>query len=172
MPAEQIPELFAVFLAKVLFGFGTPAFLILLGLVAGRAAERRHFRSLERRERDLADMNATDVRTYLGGAEPSRRAALVTAEVVIANDYLKSLLSALRKIVGGELRSYGSLMLRARREALLRLKEKARRMGHNAICNVRYETADIGGMARKGGAATVVVSASATAYTTPAGLRS
>lgn len=160
------PDATADFVNTVL-GLGVPLLLIILGLVVGRISEGSHLRSLARRERDLGDMIVADVRAYLGGAVGSKRSALVTAEVVIANDYLKSFLASLRKIVGGELRSYQSLMSRARREALVRLLTKARGLGHNALCNLRYETADIGGMARKGGAATVAVTASATAYTTP-----
>ncbi len=153
-------------LVNLLITVGIPVGLIVLGLVVGNIAQGLHLRSLDRRERELGDIIVTDVRGYLGGAVGSKCAALVTAEVVIANDYLKSFLASLRKIVGGELRSYRSLMDRARREALVKLLTNARGLGHNALCNVRYETADIGGMARKGGAATVAVAVSATAYTT------
>lgn len=154
-------------LVNTVLGLGVPLLLIVLGLVVGKLSEGAHLRSLARRESDLGDMIVADVRAYLGGAVGSKRSALVTAEVVIANDYLKSFFASLRKIVGGELRSYQSLMSRARREVLVKLLTKARGLGHNALCNVRYETADIGGMVSKGGAATVAVTASATAYTTP-----
>ena len=154
-------------LVGLLIYAGVPVLLILLGLVAGGLSQRRHFRSLERRERELGYVMATDVRTFPGGSDPSRHASLVMAEVVIASDYLKSFLAGLRKIVGGELRSYHSLMVRARREALLRLKARARSLGHDAICNVRYETGDIAGMKRPGSVAMVAVTASATAYTRP-----
>ncbi len=142
-----------------------PVLLILLGLVVGRLSERMHFRRLGMREAALADMLVTDVRSFPGGVDAARGAEMVTAEVVIANDYLKSFLASLRKLVGGELRSYRTLLERARREVRVRMLQKARARGHNALCNVRIETADIGGMVRKGGAATVALSASAPAYT-------
>jgi uncharacterized protein YbjQ (UPF0145 family) len=138
--------------------------LILLGWIVGRTAERRHFLRLERRERELAHMLVTDVKTFPGGADPSKRAALVHGEAVIATDYLKSFLAALRKLVGGELRSYESLMTRARREAVVRMLEEAHRLGYDAVCNLRLGSADIGGMTGKRGAAMVEAFAWGTAY--------
>ena len=43
-------------------------------------------------------------------------------------------------LVGGRLRSYEPLLDRARREALLRLKEEAALRGYHAVCGVRLET--------------------------------
>ena len=40
-------------------------------------------------------------------------------------DYLKNFLSRIRNIFGGEMKSYRTLMVRARREALLRIVEQA-----------------------------------------------
>jgi len=147
---------------------GVVAALILLGLIVGGLNERLHFKSLARRERDFADIVITDTGAFLGEVDAARRASLVMAEAVIANDYLKSFLAALRKLLGGEMKSYRSLMTRARREAIMRLARQTRDLGHNAMCNLRFEFSDIGGMASKG-AVMVVVVASATAYTTQTG---
>ena len=140
--------------------------LLLLGWTCGTLAERKHIRSLRKREALLSDMLLTDIKTFPGGVVPGTKTALVVGEAVIATDYLKSFLAALRKIFGGELRSYLSLLDRARREAMLRIMAQARLEGCNAICNVRLETAAIGGMARKG-AAMVAIIASGTAYCRP-----
>ncbi len=153
----------------LIINFGVPLALVLLGLAAGRAAERRHLRSLERRERELSGMLLSNVKTFPGGSDPQRQGALVMAEVVIATDYLKSLLAKIRKLLGGELKSYRSLMMRARREAMLRMMEQARRLGYNAICNVRLNPADIGGVVRRGGAVTVAICVTGTAYYVPMG---
>ena len=45
--------------------------------------------------------------------------------------------------IGGDVASEGE---RARREALCRMLEDAQRLGATAVINVRYETANIGGM--------------------------
>lgn len=144
-----------------------PIFFLILAWITGRTAERRHLRSLDRREQALKDMLVTDIKTFPGGADPRRQAALVHGGAVIATDYLKSFLAGIRKIFGGELHSYRSLMERARREAILRMLQEAHRQGYNAVCNVRLNSADIGGMTGKRGAAMVECFASGTAYSRP-----
>lgn len=143
---------------------GVPIALILLALFTGRIAERRHFRSLNRRETELADMMLTDVKSFPAGATPAAHATLVAGQVVIASDYLKSWLAGIRKIFGGELKSYESLIERARREAVLRMLQEARSQGFDAVCNMRLGFADIGGVTGIKNAAMVEVFAYGTAY--------
>lgn len=138
--------------------------LLLLGWIVGTITEKRHYRRLRRREALIADaMILTEIKTFPGGAPGAKNPALVVGEAVIATDYLKSFLAAIRKILGGEVRSYLSLLQRARREALARMMESARDHGYDAVCNVRLETATIGGMTKKG-VAMVGIIASGTAY--------
>ncbi len=155
----------AMDLVAVLIYLGPPALFILLGLVVGTASERRHFRSLERREASLSSMLVTDLRAYSPDHDPSTRPSLVTGEAVIATDYLKTFLAGLRNMLGGEVRSYLTLVNRARREAMLRMLESARGMGYDAVCNVRLEPADIGGSSSsKKGVPMAAMVASGTAY--------
>jgi uncharacterized protein YbjQ (UPF0145 family) len=149
---------------ELLLNLSVLGLLVLAGWIFGGANERRHLRELEQRERRVARMLLTGIRTFPGGADPEWPPTLVTADAVIAGDFLKHLLAGLRKIVGGELRSYETLMTRARREAVLRVLESAQRQGYDAVCNLRLETVEIGG-AR---GATIEVGASATAYRRPA----
>jgi len=140
--------------------------LLMLGLIAGGLAERRHLRSLAEREERHRDVLVTDLKSFPEVcAGPSAPKMMVT-EVVIASDYLKSFLASLRQIFGGEIRSFGTLMLRGRREATLRLIEQARAEGYNALCNVRLERADIGGGTSQRRMPMVTILASATAYHT------
>ena len=53
----------------------------------------------------------------------------------------KRFLAGLRSLVGGPVRSYESLLDRARREAILRMQKVARDSGFDAVVNVRLETA-------------------------------
>jgi len=62
---------------------------------------------------------------------------------VISADYFKNFVAGLRKLIGGRLRSYETLLDRGRREAILRMKMDARRRGANRVFNVRFETASI-----------------------------
>ena len=149
---------------ELIFQLGIPLFLLALGLFVGSYQERRHLHSIQRREREMADMLVTQLKSFphsQSGPTPPR---LVVSEVVIATDYLKSFLARLRNIFGGRVGSYQSLLIRARREAVLRLMEQARRDGYSALCNVRLETADVGGNSTMRRVATVAILASATAY--------
>jgi uncharacterized protein YbjQ (UPF0145 family) len=119
-------------------------FLVLLavGFIAGRASEKRHFRelaSLEASLRDILVFNGrrppADVRFASG--------ALVIGSVVIAEDYFKRIAAGLRGLVGGRVGVYESLLDRGRREAIVRMKEEARKLGATMIFNVRLETSSL-----------------------------
>lgn len=138
--------------------------LVCLGLFVGRHMEKSHFRDLARREAATAGMLITEIRSFPGGSAVSPDPAIVVAEVTIATDYLKSFLAKLRNIFGGEVGSYRTLMERARREAILRVVEKAREAGYDAVCNVRLQTADIGGSTTRRKVAMCSILASGTAY--------
>ncbi len=150
---------------------GIVIFLILLGWLAGSAAERKHLQSIQRREREFSDMLVTDIKSFPGGVDRTKTPTLVLGAAVIATDYLKTFFARMRKIIGGQLRSYQSLLTRARREAILRMLEAAHAQGYDAVCNVRFNTSDIGGMSGARGAAMVEVHASGTAYRRPSGCR-
>jgi uncharacterized protein YbjQ (UPF0145 family) len=119
-------------------------FLVLLaiGVFAGRANERKHFRELEKSERTLDDIVASS------SSEAAERGALVrgtlvVGSVVIAEDYFKRVAASLKSLVGGNLRGYETLLERGRREAVVRMKKEARRLGATQVVNVRFETASL-----------------------------
>lgn len=118
------------------------AALLLAGLLFGRLAERRHYRDIIARETALADILVFSERRPPDFALPPRT-ELVVGSVVIAEDYFKRIAASLKSLVGGRLTAYESLMDRGRREAVLRMKEQARRLGANMVFNVRFETASM-----------------------------
>lgn len=136
--------------------------LLILGFTVGGIVERAHLKRLGQREAALGHMLVNDLGKLPEGCKPEP-CTLVTGEVVIASDYFKTFASALRSIVGGELRAFDSLMGRARREALLRMLESAQRLGANGVINVRYSTSNIGSMRGRRSAAMVEMYASGTA---------
>ena len=150
--------------------------LLIVDLGAGRVNERRHLARLTQREAANEGVLITDLRSFPGALQGAAAAqgpppVLLVAETVISSDYFKSFVSTLKRIIGGELRAFESLMMRARREAVAQLAEQARSAGYDAICNVRIEGVDVTG-ARTQQKAIVVVAlqASGTAYRrTPAG---
>jgi uncharacterized protein YbjQ (UPF0145 family) len=68
---------------------------------------------------------------------------MVTGSVVISVDYFKRFVAGLRKLVGGRVTTYETLLDRARREAILRMKERAKDLGAYIVFNVKIETASI-----------------------------
>lgn len=145
---------------------GITLLLLSLGFFVGGYNERRHFAELDRRELAVADFVSTQSKHFLGYPEPGHPPTMIVKEVIIASDYLKTFLASLKNIFGGEVRSFETLLERARREALMRIVEEARANGYNAICNLRMETAEIGGNTSRKGIAMAAVLASATAYRT------
>ena len=67
-------------------------------------------------------------------------AALKSSDIL---DYFKRFLAMLRTLFGGRVRSYENLLDRARREAILRMKEEARSLNAERIFNIKLETASI-----------------------------
>jgi uncharacterized protein YbjQ (UPF0145 family) len=136
-----------------------------LGFFVGGHVERRHFRLLDERESDNGAFLVTQLKSYPWAVTGPSPPTLLFGEAVISSDYLKTFLAGLRKIFGGEMRSYQSLLIRARREALQRLVEAARAQGYNAVCNVRYYSTDIAGASkRKSKVVMVTLLATGTAY--------
>lgn len=121
-------------------------FLILLtvGFFAGRFLEQRHYRSIRKREKALSTVLAFATR-FPPNLIERQDCRMVTGCVVISSDYFKQFVASLRNLVGGRFRGYETLFDRARREAILRMKEEAKRQGYSLIVNVRLENTSISG---------------------------
>ena len=115
--------------------------LIIIGYFAGQYFERKHFRSIEQRELALVNLVTTNGKKPLGQLHYIREAKLVTGSVVISVDYFKRFVAGIRGIFGGNIREYETLVDRARREAVLRLKESCR--DATQVINLRIETSSI-----------------------------
>jgi uncharacterized protein YbjQ (UPF0145 family) len=139
---------------------------LMLGLIVGRTTEQRHIADLDAREQQIREaMVITQIKTPLSPVAGKTAPTLLMSDVVIASDYLKSWFAGWRGLFGGEIRSYQTLMDRARREAVLRLAEQARQQGFNALANIRLQTADIGGSTtNRQGPAMASIVGTATAY--------
>ncbi|HEY5998400.1 MAG TPA: YbjQ family protein [bacterium] len=136
--------------------------LVLTGYVFGRVNEAAHYRSIRNRERASRRMAVHCAKT-VDPAWDVAGARLVTGSTAVSVDYFKRVAAGLRNFFGGRVSAYETLLDRARREAVLRMKEEARRFGAAAIVNVRIDTSSISGA--KGGSkiACVEVLASGTA---------
>ena len=149
---------------------GLPAAVLFVGWLAGHLSETKHERSLAAREEALKDIETTDLRNPPGFAGAEGPCSLVSGEAVVASDTFKTWVFGLKNIVGGESKTFTRLFDRARRAALLRMKERARELGCDAVCNVRFDSADIGGNAagaKKKGSNMAVALVSGTAWRRP-----
>lgn len=124
---------------QLLLNFGIPLAILLTAYFIGSYIERRHFRKLREREDAL---HGYPVTTFENMPDTWRVASttLVSGSVVVSLDYFKRIIAGLRAIVGGRVKTYEPLLDRARREALLRMAESAKRSGYDAVINVRLET--------------------------------
>lgn len=121
--------------------------LIVVGYVSGRIVEARHYRSIVAREQEFLSLPVVTMKRALDPAREVARAELVGGSVVVSVDYFKRFLAGLRNFFGGRVSSYETLLDRARREAILRMKAEAK--GADIILNMRLETSSISKGARK-----------------------
>ena len=141
--------------------------LMILGFVCGSMAESRHYRSLQLREKKQASLPAVSLKSVVSPDRIVDKAVLVQGNVVISIDYFKRMLAVFRYLVGGNVVSYESLLDRARREAILRMKEAAGKA--DIILNTRIETSAIGQSAnqrRSIGSVEAIAYGTAVTYTT------
>ena len=131
-------------MVELLINMGLPALLLLLVYAVGQMLEKKHYTSIRLREREFKQVVALTTR-YLPDGVTCERFVLVSGAVVVSSDYFKSFVAGFRNLFGGRFRGYESLLDRARREALLRLKEQAKAQGSRLIIGVRYETSSIAG---------------------------
>jgi uncharacterized protein YbjQ (UPF0145 family) len=138
------------------------ATLLAFGYFFGRYFEKQHYKSIIKREAGLRHIAAIASRIP-PVSQPPCTPVLVAGSVVISVDYFKRFLAALRALVGGKVVSYESLLDRARREAILRMKAKAKNLGSNKIFNIKIETSSISNNSR-GNIGSVEVLAYGTAF--------
>ena len=121
-----------------LIGF---AILLSLGYFFGRRAEKKHYKSILKREKYWLRLPTTSSKYVLEDDQKINRCHLVNGSMVVSVDYFKRFLARLRNFFGGNVQSYETLIDRARREAVLRLKESC--PDADQVINLRLETSSI-----------------------------
>lgn len=118
---------------------------IIFGYIVGSINESRHYASIRQRERAMQGkalvFNLPNPPVLAG--TPQLR--LVAGSVVVSVDAFKRIAAKLHSFFGGRVVAYESLVDRARREAILRMREKADHLGASMIFGVRIETSSING---------------------------
>ncbi len=135
---EEMLEIIITIVLVVVFTF------VPLGIyyVIGKHFENKHFDSIKKRETQYIEMSLvpSDI------VDPNRSVEameLVTGSVVIGSDPFKRYVVKLINLVGGRVSVFETLLDRARREAVLRMKEKAVKIKADEIVNFRMETMSI-----------------------------
>ena len=111
--------------------------LVVFGFI-GKVNEVWHYWSIKRREKKYLNLPVIAMRHPYNDSEISD-SKLVYGEVAIAVDYYKSFMAMVLSVFGLELYVYETLLDRARREAILRMKALTAKMGGDAIINLKIE---------------------------------
>jgi len=117
------------------------AILLVVGVVFGTQAEKRHIENLTAREAELSHIVVTNLKSL---PEGSYAPVLVTGSTVIAFDFFRRFIARIVMLVGGRITMYETMLDRARRQALVRLLEQAEQNGATAVHNVRFEFSRVG----------------------------
>ena len=117
-------------------------FLILfsVGWGFGRHIEQKHLRELDEKEKQFAHIRI-DTNRFV---ETTAKGQLVSSNVVISHDYFKYIIAQIQNFFGGRLTTYESVVERARREAIVRLKQQAENVGAKQIMGLRLSTTELG----------------------------
>ena len=120
-------------------------FIILfsVGWFFGRRHERAHLNDLYQSEKVLGHIIVSNERFYQPQLAAHSHGELVIGSVVIAQDYFKMIIAGIMNLFGLNLTTYETLLDRARREALVRMRLQAKYLGYNQIYGVRLEVTNI-----------------------------
>lgn len=117
--------------------------LVSLGYFVGSWQEKKHYRSIQEREDMLRGIVVIPSRHPPDYHQQPYRTEFVCGSVVVAMDYFKKQAGSLVSLFGGRIRFYETLVERARREAVLRMKEEANTKMARMVFNVKFSTASI-----------------------------
>ena len=113
---------------------------LLVWYLISKAVETHHYNSIRKRENLYKSLPVlTSYKIF--PISKYKDATLVYAEYSAANDYFKKSVVSFLSFFGLNIVTYEKLLDRARREAILRLKEKCK--NYDAIINLKLETVEI-----------------------------
>ncbi len=140
--------------------------LLVVAYAIGSNLEKKHFKKIIEREKMYYNKPVVNfgVKNW-SGKRKVKKVELVSAEVCLGADYFKSFISAIRNVFGGRMVAYESVLDRGRREAILRMREKAYAAGADIIVNVRIESSMNNNMYVQGSVPRILLVAYGTAVT-------
>lgn len=82
---------------------------------------------------------------FIQGKEIKEMLGLVKGNTIQAKSIGKDFKAGLRHIAGGEIKEYTDMLAESREISLKRMKDKAEKLGADAVINVRFMTSSIMG---------------------------
>ncbi len=128
---------------QMLFNYAPLVILFVVGWFFGARHERQHLAQLTVAEKELAHIIVSSERFYRANLAANSEGELVMGSVVIAQDYFKMVIARVLSLFGKNLTTYETLLARARREALVRMRTQAQEKGYNHIYGLRLEVSNI-----------------------------
>jgi len=128
-----------IYTGIVIFIYALPFIILFATYLIGRTIEKRHYISIKEREEVWLHIPAINGQN-MEGLPQIVSSELVVGSVVISVDRFKRWLSGFRKIFGGEMKSYSSVIDRGRREAILRMKEASPEADMFLNCRIMTST--------------------------------
>lgn len=99
--------------------------ILVITYISGSSIEKKHFKRIREREKNMVNQPYVVDQFRTEDLSSADRVELVHGSCVIAADRFKVFLGGLLSLFGGRLSAYESLTDRARREAILRMREQA-----------------------------------------------
>ncbi len=130
-------------LTQMLINYAPFVLLFAVGWFFGSRHERQHFAQLSIAEQELSHIIVSSERFYVPKLAANTEGELVLGSVVIAQDYFKMIIARVLSIFGKNLTTYETLLDRARREAIVRMRTEAQAKGYNHIYGLRLEVSNI-----------------------------
>ena len=130
-------------LTQMLINYAPFILLFAAGWFFGSRHERQHLAQLSIAEQELSHIMVSSERLYVPKLVANTEGELVLGSVVIAQDYFKMIIARVLSIFGKNLTTYETLLDRARREALVRMRTEAQAKGYNHIYGLRLEVSNI-----------------------------
>lgn len=130
-------------LNQMLFNYAPLVILFVVGWFFGSRHERQHLAQLLISEKELNHIIVSTERFYIPILIADSQGELVLGSVVIAQDYFKMVIARVLSLFGKNLTTYETLLDRARREALVRMRMQAYEKGYNHIYGLRFEVSNI-----------------------------
>lgn len=129
--------------SQMLFNYAPLIVLFVVGWFFGARHERQHLARLLISEKELDHIIVSTERFYQPTLAADSEGELVLGSVVIAQDYFKMVIARVMSLFGKNLTTYETLLDRARREAVVRMRTQAHAKGYNHIYGLRLEVSNI-----------------------------